>query len=322
MVREGHNHPTEFEVVTAIAFQYYCDLECDCVILEVGLGGRFDATNVIEKSLISIITSISMDHMEWLGDTIGKIAYEKCGIIKENGLVVVYPEQEPDAQEVIDQVVSEKNANMIKVDSSTAKVISNTIEGITFDYDKYKALNIRLLGEHQVLNAMTAITVAELLNNRYHLEITEEHIKRGLGKTLWPGRLEVLSHEPLFLIDGAHNMSGVRALSRAMKRYACTKQIIFIIGILRDKEYEDCLAELGRIADTVITTTPLNNRAVPADELGHIAKKYCSQVYVEHQIAKAIARGIGISGSNNAICCCGSLYLVGEVRKILKETYK
>ncbi|MGE4284132.1 MAG: folylpolyglutamate synthase/dihydrofolate synthase family protein [Clostridia bacterium] len=322
MVEQGHNHPTEFEIVTAIAFQYYYDLQCDYVVLEVGLGGRFDATNIIEEALVSVITSISMDHMEWLGDTLEKIAYEKGGIIKKNGLAVLYPEQESDVKAIIAGTCLEKNAELIQVDSSFKEIVSETLEGIKFHYKELRNLRLNLLGSHQVLNAITAITVVDILNRRYHLEIMEEHIRKGLEKVRWPGRLEVLSVKPLFIVDGAHNVSGITALAEALEKYGSQRNITLIIGMLRDKEYERCLDIIAPKANRIITTTPINPRAVSAEELGRIANRYCNEVFEENDIREAIKRGICNRDSNDLICCCGSLYLIAHIRKIFKKIYK
>ncbi|MBZ4644675.1 MAG: dihydrofolate synthase / folylpolyglutamate synthase [Petroclostridium sp.] len=322
MVDQGYNHPTEFEIVTAIAFQYYYEQKCDFVVLEVGMGGRFDATNVIETSLVSVITSISMDHMDKLGDTIEKIAFEKSGIIKENGLVVVYPEQEPGVIEVIEKVAKEKKAEVLKADQTSVKIISDTLQGTEFSFSNYTGLRMYLLGEHQVLNAGTAITVIEILKSRYGITISDEDIRAGMENVRWPGRFEIIGTNPLFIIDGAHNISGVSALKRAIHKYLTNKRITFIVGMLRDKEYGKCIPEIASRAELLIATCPQSERALAAEELGEISRRYCDKVIVEADIKKAIQLAMDRTEEDGVICCCGSLYLIGIVRKFLKESYK
>ncbi len=321
MIADGCNHPTEFEIVTAIAFRYFYEQQCDIVVLEVGLGGRFDATNVIESSLVSVITSISMDHTEYLGDTIDKIAYEKSGIIKPNSTVVVYPDQHPDALEVIKQTAREQHAQLIISNNSNYTVVSDTIEGIRFHYKDYKDIEIPLLGLHQVKNAMTAITAIEALSEYSNMSISSDSIKIGLKKVTWPGRLEVLGVQPLFIIDGAHNIAGINALKTALEKYRDARKIVFIIGMLRDKAYETCVSEIASMADLIITTTPQNPRALPAKELGSIVKQYSKNVRIENNIQKVIQMAVEHATTNDLICCFGSLYLIGEIKNFFGEIY-
>ncbi len=322
MTGDGYNHPTEFEIVTAIAFRYFYEQQCDIVVLEVGLGGRFDATNVIDTSLVSVITSISMDHTEYLGDTIDKIAYEKSGIIKANSTVVVYPEQHPGALKVIEQTAQEQHAHLMISDNSNYNIISDNIEGIRFHYKEYKDIEIPLLGQHQVKNAMTAITAIEALSTYGNMSVSLDSIKKGLKKVSWPGRLEVIGLHPLFIIDGAHNISGIKALKTSLEKYKASRKIIFVMGMLKDKEYEICVSEIASIADMIITTTPCNPRALSAEKLGSIANQYCKNVVIEESINKAIQLAIEHSSENDMICCFGSLYLIGDIKKNLGEIYK
>jgi len=321
MVEQGFNHPTEFEIITALAFQYYYEQKCDYVVLEVGLGGRLDATNVIETPLVSVITSISMDHMEYLGNTIQEIAYEKCGIIKKNGTVVVYPKQDHEALEVIKQVSKEKNAKVLIADSSRVSVLSDTLEGLVFDYKPYGNLELPLIGEHQVFNAVTAVTVVEVLKQYCGISITQDSIKKGLKKVCWPGRMEVLSTNPTFIIDGAHNIAGIRALKKSILKYLQGMRIILIMGMLQDKEYRKCIAEIAPIADLMIATMPVSNRALSGERLGELASRYCHNVKVENDYRTAIDTALKRVEKDKAILCCGSLYLVGSVRQYFRSIY-
>ncbi|MDK2800419.1 MAG: dihydrofolate synthase / folylpolyglutamate synthase [Clostridiales bacterium] len=322
MVEQGYNHPTEFEIVTAIGFQYFYEQNCDFVVLEVGLGGRFDSTNVIDAPLVSVITSISMDHMDKLGDTIEKIAFEKCGIIKNNSLVVVYPEQESDTLEVIKRVANEKQAEIIKVDRASINITSNTLNGIEFDFENYIGLKIHLLGEHQVYNASTAITVIEILKSRYGITITQQDVKLGLEEVRWPGRFEIINDNPLFIIDGAHNVSGINTLKTAIDTYLPDKNNTFIVGMLRDKDYKNCLSQIALMADRLIITCPQNERAATTEELEVIGKNYCDRVIAEPDIQKAVTLALSEAKKDEVIYCCGSLYLIGIVRSIFKKSNK
>ncbi len=315
MVEKGHNHPTEFEIVTAIAFQYFSEMKCDYVVLEVGLGGRFDSTNVIDSSLVSVITSIGMDHMEYLGDTIEKITYEKCGIIKLDGYVSVYPLQDSKVMGVIEQRVLENSATAYYSSVSELKVLSDTIYGSRFVYKDYGIIKLNLLGEHQIYNAITAINTIEIMKKAHEINISNSSIIKGLEKVRWPGRLEIIGKEPLFIIDGAHNESGVEALVHSLNNYADGKKITIIIGMLRDKEYERCIKRLAHVAELVVATTPRNNRALTAKELAERVAKHLDKVVAEGDIDKALQIAIENTGKKDIICCCGSLYLLGDVRK-------
>jgi folylpolyglutamate synthase/dihydrofolate synthase len=238
IVDEGYNHPTEFEIITAIAFKYFCDENVDFVVLEVGLGGRFDATNVIESSLVSVITTIDYDHMDKLGDTLEKIAFEKAGIIKENGTVVSFY-QKDEALKVIEEVSGLKNASLSVMDMNDVKIKESNSNHQVFDYKNYKSLKIGIIGKHQVYNASLSIMAVEKLK-QYGINISEDVIRRGLSKTKWPGRIEVISKLPLIVIDGAHNPQGMAVLKEALNLFTYNR-LILVIGMLKDKDTDSML---------------------------------------------------------------------------------
>ena len=246
MVAKGENHPTEFEIVTAIAFQYFYENVCDVVVLEVGLGGRYDSTNIIDSSLVSVITTISYDHMDKLGDTLSKIAFEKAGIIKENGHVIMYPQTE-EVKKVIERVCTEKNSVLEIVDFSRINLLKYGVDGQVFDFGEYKALEISLLGEHQARNAAVAVSACKVLTGK-GLSISEYAIRKGLANARWPGRLEVVCKKPLFLLEGAHNPQGVHMLCKALCGYFPDRRKIFIMGVLKDKDYTAMVKEIAPIA--------------------------------------------------------------------------
>lgn len=321
MLEEGYNHPTEFEIVTAIAIEYYLRKNVDIVLLEVGMGGRYDATNAISKPEVSVITPIGMDHIGILGDTLGKIAYEKAGIIKKDGTVVVYP-QEPEAQEVVESVASEQNAEIINVPLESLNITEIGDFGSRFDFEygsyKFKDLEIELIGKHQSSNASTALTTLLVLKDKGVVDIEEKHIREGLKATRWMGRLEMLGKNPRFLIDGAHNMQGITALKKALKELFEYDRLILGIGILADKDVDDMVSEMAPVGDTVIVTTPNIHRAMKAEELGEKFREHKDDVIVEGDIEKAIDKAFELAGEKDLIVFSGSLYLIGDVRRYAK----
>ena len=299
--------PTEFEVVTAIGLLHFLAQGCDYVVLEVGLGGRFDSTNVIPPPLVSVITSISIDHTEFLGNSIEQIAFEKCGIIKSgSNAVIAYPDNPQGAINVITKTANEKNVPLIFGDKGEISIISKDINLTKFVY-KSTEYEISLLGTHQIYNAVTAITATNCLN------ISETAIKNGLKNTKFSGRFEVISKNPLIIIDGAHNFSGVLALKNALEAYFSDKKITLIMGMLKDKEYEKCVAEIAPLADTFIATEPENPRALSSVDLEILAKKYVTTTAHFKNKIDAVNYAIKHTDKNDVICICGSLYLIGGI---------
>ncbi len=298
--------PTEFEVVTAIGLLYFEREKCDYVVLEVGMGGRFDATNVIPAPLVSVITSISIDHTEYLGNTIADIAFEKCGIIKTGSKTVAYADNPKEADEVIKKTAMEKDVTLTIPDKKDIEIISQGIDGTDFEY-KGEKYHINMLGKHQVYNAVNAIETAKLLG------IEESFIKKGLETTKFRGRLEIVSNDPVIIEDGAHNYSGVSALYDALKTHFSEKKIIVVMAMLKDKEYKKCIKTLAPVIDTFIATQANNPRRATADEIAEVASMYIEKVHSEPDINKAVKLAKDICTDNSIICICGSLYLLGEV---------
>jgi len=313
MISEGFNHPTEFEVVTAVALEYFYEEKCDIVVLEVGLGGRYDATNIIGSPEIAVITSISYDHMAILGDTLPKIAFEKAGIIKDGCDCVLY-EQSQEVTKVIEDACNERNARLTKVNFNKLSLGIFSMDGQRFSYGHLEDLCISLLGDHQLKNACTAIEVAFILKQK-GFKINDEQIIKGLKDTLWIGRLELLSKDPLFLIDGAHNEDGARTLIEAIKKYFPGYKITFIMGVLRDKEYTKLIKLASEIADKFIAIKVPNARTLEAEELFTEITKYCGNVYKSDTIKGAIELALSQRKADELICAFGSLYFIGEVRE-------
>jgi len=317
MIKNGENHPTEFEIVTAIAFQYFYENNCDVVVLEVGLGGRFDSTNIIDSSLVSVITTISYDHMDKLGDTLAKIAFEKAGIIKEHGHVIMYPQTE-EVEKVIEKVCSEKHSVLEIVDFSRINLVKYGVDGQVFDFGEYKSLEISLLGEHQVKNAAVAVSACKALTEK-GLNISEYAIRKGLANAQWPGRLEVVCKKPLFLLDGAHNPQGANTLRKALSEYFPDKRKFFIMGVLKDKDYKAMVEEIAPIASQFIVVTPDNERALPASELARLLETYCNNILISDTIKEAIETSLELCTSEDLICASGSLSYIGEIRRYFNQ---
>ncbi len=317
MILKHGIYPTEFEIVMAIAFQYFYEMGCDVVVLEVGLGGRFDATNVIKEALVSVITTISYDHMDRLGDTLEKIAFEKAGIIKAGADVVIFP-QNSEVMKVISDVCENKKAKMHVVDFNTIEIKDFSIDGQEFIYREWKSLYISLLGEHQVKNAVIALNVIELLGKKGY-RISEESIKKGLMNAKWPGRLEVLSKNPIFLIDGAHNGEGALALSNVLKAYFPGKKILFIVGALKDKDVKSIIEPTLPVASGYITVAPDSPRALSSKEMAGFVSQYCKNVLENDTIEGAVKAALELVPSDGIICAYGSLYYIGKIRSFLFE---
>lgn len=321
MVGEGFAYPTEFEIETAMAFYYYWEQQADYVVLEVGLGGRYDATNVIKSPLLSIIVSISLDHVGVLGDTLGKIAYEKAGIIKEDGIAVVY-KQKQEAEEVIKDVCKEKNTKYIEANFENLVIKRSDINSQVFDCnvlgEEFENMEISLIGEHQVNNAVVSLTAIKVLRDEKQVEISDEAIRRALLNTKWPGRIEKIRNNPTFIIDGAHNEDGARSLSKALEKYFNGKRMTLLIGMLKDKDIDGVLEILMDKFDKVITTTPDSDRSISCEELKGKIEKYVPNVTAIENINEAVKYVLDNATEDEIIISAGSLYMIGHVRQLIK----
>ena len=317
MLASGKDHPTEFEIVTAIAFEYYKREDVDIVVLEVGMGGRLDSTNVINVPLCTVITPIAMDHIDYLGETIEKIAGEKAGIIKTNVPVVVHP-QEINAQKVIEKITKEKNAPLTIVDLSSIEITKETLIETKFKYED-NSYSISLLGRHQTRNASVAVNVIKILNASSEFSIDQNSIKRGLKGTVWPGRMEILHKKPLIIIDGAHNAHGVRSLGDSIEHLLKGRKVIGVIGILADKDVDKMLESVVPLLDEVIVTEPNSSRSMSCADLTLKVKKYHTRVTGYERILEAVIAAKSKAGKDDVVLVFGSLYMIGEVRSILTE---
>jgi dihydrofolate synthase/folylpolyglutamate synthase len=322
MVKMGENHPTEFEIVTAIGFEYFREQKIDFLVLEVGMGGRFDATNIVKDTLVSVITSISYDHMQYLGNTLEEIAFEKAGIIKENSKVVIYP-QEENIVNVIKNQAKTKNTEVFLTDKNNTVKTYSDLTGQSFRYlktDVFKLdkITIRLLGEHQIYNALTVLCVLEILKKEGY-NITEESVKKGLGDCTFAGRFEVLKTNPTIIIDGGHNINGIEYFSKAVKEYFKEKKIILFYGMLKDKNPEDVIPYLLPLCKEIYTLTPDNPRAMSSEELADLIKKHSGINVTPLYNYSEIPEVLNTFGRDEVIIFVGSLYMIGEVRTLLMK---
>ena len=310
---------TEFEFVFAVAACWFSREKCDIVVLETGLGGRFDATNIIKSPLASVIMSISLDHTKILGDTTAKIAFEKCGIIKPGGYTVCYGEQPQDAEEVIRTCAKEKNNILVTADTEKITDVNTAIDGSDLSYTipdgKTIRVHIPFLGEHQLKNAAAALCTICVLKKQ-GIKISDEDIKNGFKNAFFPARLELLSKEPLILLDGAHNPGGTEALYNAVKKHLSGKRKTALIGMLADKDIETALSKPITLFDEIITTTPTSPRAMPAEKLsGLIKNSFDKSSYPIDKPADALRLALEKTGKHDALVVFGSLYLASEIRK-------
>ncbi|MDF2986961.1 MAG: folylpolyglutamate synthase/dihydrofolate synthase [Eubacterium sp.] len=316
MLEMGFAHPTEFEIITAVALEYYYRQKCDIVVLEVGLGGRYDSTNVIECPEVAVITTISLDHTDRLGGTLAEIAYQKAGIIKKNCPTVLYP-QVPEAEQVFKDVCRDMNSSMHIVELDSLALKKFGLEGQIFDYRDYAGLKIKLLGDHQLRNAAVAINACEVLINKGY-KIANTNIRNGIADTIWPGRLEIINTDPVVLIDGAHNLEGGQALNASLDRYFGNMEKVFIVGFLGDKDYEHIMDMLADKAKLIITVTPDNPRAIPSGELAAKLAKYSNCVKDGITLENGLRLALENIGPNSMICAFGSLYMIGQIRDLFK----
>ncbi len=324
MVEDGHEHPTEFEVCTALGFLYFFEEKVDFLVLEVGLGGAIDSTNIVENPLVSVITNVTFDHMDYLGSTIREIATVKAGIIKPGGHVVTAA-ADPDALEVIAAKCRENGASLLRVGKDiTWQLKEATPAGTSFDlnspWGSYTNLRVPLAGQYQVVNAATALGAMEILRNVHGVKLDfPEDLRRGFARSHWPARLELLSKSPGVLVDVSHNYDGARTLRAALEGIYRYRRLILVLGMLGDKEREKVVGELAPLADTVIITRPLSPRAGDWQRLATEARRYVDRVHLIEEITAAVDAALNDAGPEDMVCITGSFYMVSDARAYLLE---
>lgn len=326
MVEEGYDSPTEFEVVTTIALLYYKEKKADITILEVGLGGKGDSTNVVPKPLICAITSISYDHMDRLGNTLGEIAADKAGIIKP-GVPVISNVDAPEAARVIAKAAYEQGSRLydiskIKFEISEQTPFSQKVSMELYGTD-YSDVTTTMTGRHQGENLKTALAVIEVLRKERKIKVERSSLYAGLKKAAQPGRFEVLSGDennpPMIIIDGAHNEAGAGALQDTVDKYFAGKKILLITGMLADKQVEEILKHFVKITKDIIITEPDNPRKLSVEKLDGQLKQMGVSPIKASDAAEAVSKARSIWCDYEAVIFAGSLYLIGDVRRVIKN---
>lgn len=320
MQKEGKAHPTLFEIETAMAFLYFKKMECEIVVLETGLGGRLDATNIIETTLVSVFTSISMDHMQYLGECLEQIAEEKAGIMKHGP--VISTRQKPEVTRVLKKKAAENNCLFLEVDVSSAKSVRSGIEKQRFSYNIYKDMEISLIGQYQIENAVLALEVIRCLGQNGY-PVKEHAVRKGLKDTVWQGRFSVIAKQPYVIVDGAHNEDGAKKLAKAMQFHFTNRRIIYIMGVLRDKEYDKIIKETYELAEQIITVSiPGNARAMQGYELANEVRKYHSNVTAADSVEEAVELSYLLADKKSVIVAFGSLSYLGNFINIVENRDK
>lgn len=316
MTEAGLPHPTPFEIETALGFWYFQKKNCDIVVLETGMGGLQDATNVIENTEVAVLTSISMDHMRFLGNTPEEIAGQKAGILK-SGCIAVSAAQKAGVAEVIRERARTLQCQLVTLRPEELVHVRYGLEKQQFDYAGYRKLEITLAGSVQPENAALAVEVLLALRER-GFRITEEKLRQGLRETVWQGRFTVIHKKPYFVVDGAHNEDAAKRLADSIEFYFTNKRIIYIMGVLKDKEYEKVIALTHSYADQIITvSTPGNPRALPAYELAREVAKVHRNVTAVDSLEEAVEMSMLLAGKDDVILAFGSLSYLGRLMEIV-----
>lgn len=310
------DRPTEFELITAVAFEYFKRNRCDVVVLEAGMGGRLDSTNIIEAPLLSVITGVALDHTAFLGDTVEKIAAEKAGIIKEE-CPVLFGGDSDAAESVICDVASSRKSEFFRVEYSKLSIRTMSLDGTLFDFGNRANIKIQLLGTYQPRNACTVLSAVDILR-KYGFAVDERAVISGLEAAAWQGRFEIIKKDPTVIFDGAHNPQGIDAAAESVKQYFGTRKLLVLTGVLKDKDHRYIASRLSEIAAEVFVITPDNPRALSAEEYaaelrlcGALATAYTS-LSSAYRAAADMAKK-----QNIPLICLGSLYTYAELIKLI-----
>ena len=320
--------PSEFEKAVALAFLYFRECHCDLVVLEVGMGGTDDATNIIGTPQIAAIVNIDFDHMGFLGNTLAQIAEKKAGISKEAGTVVT-AEQKAEVMAVLEETCAAKHAVLIKTAASDLKVKEKNLDGQCFDYVKttdrgitgLQNVKLSLLGDHQCGNTAVVLRIIDCLIKKDY-DISDEAIRDGLQSVHWTGRFEIVSKDPLIIVDGAHNPDGIEALRHNLMEYCPDEKFVFITGILKDKDYNEMLTQMLPFADSFVTIAPDNPRAMSAEECAEAIRAcgFGGEIVVSTDTGQAVSDALQRAKEQSiGVCAFGSLYSVGALKSAIKE---
>lgn len=321
LAAEGKAVPTLFEIITAAAFHYFSRQNVDILILEVGLGGKYDATNIVPHPLLSLIMSISIDHTDFLGNTIEKIAAEKAGIIKKNCPVVLYS-QDDIVYNIMKDAADQLDAPLYCLKDAEIHVISQTLGGTVFSVKhnsmSLENLELSLLGSYQIDNCIAVLEACEVLRKN-GLAIPEEALRKGLKNARWAGRMEICGKNPLIILDGAHNADGIAQLAKSLSVYFKDKKVTLVLGVLGDKEYGKMAEYILPYADSVILTEPHSERKLDVFSLARSISNHTGAIYTEKEIENAYEKALSITSTDGIILCCGSLYMIGAMRAYINN---
>lgn len=304
--------PTEFELITAIGLLYFKEMNCDVVVLEAGMGGRLDSTNIIKSPLATVITGIALDHTEYLGDTVEKIATEKAGIIKK-GAPMIWGGYDKSARNVIENAAKAAGVPFLAAEDTPLTVGSFSLDGTTISYGEQRDLHLALLGSYQPQNAATVLTLIKALRQR-GLEIPEAAVREGLSHVSWRGRFEKLSSDPLIISDGAHNPEGIAAAKQSLVTYFGESKVLMLTGVMADKDYPAMAASLAPHAAEVFTLTPSNPRSLSADRYAEVFRALGIPATGHLTVGEAVAAAVAAARARHLpLVCLGSLYMYAEV---------
>ena len=304
--------PTEFEIITALAMQFFRDRKCDIVVLETGLGGELDSTNVIGTPEVAVITAIGYDHVKELGPTLEDIVMAKAGIIKSGGDVVIYGGEQA-VEAVFKQVSQQRGARLRFTDFARITRSEISLEGAEFDFYPYGRLSIPLAGTYQPKNAAVAISALEVLRERGYT-ISGRDIAAGLSSVRWPGRFEVLGRDPVFVLDGAHNPQGAGAAVDSLRGLFGNRKVVFLVGVSADKDVDAILQCIAPLAEAFIAVRSDNPRSLGEDELAAKLSRYCADVSAYDKIADGVTAAIDKAGGGGVVCALGTLFMSADVR--------
>ncbi len=307
--------PTEFELVCAIAFEYFLRQNCDIVVLEVGMGGAWDATNVIECPEVAVITNIGLDHTDVLGSTVEEIAATKAGIFKEGGNAVIYRGLDG-VEKVFEDICAERNIKLKKADFDSLKLHSHGLEGQVFDCGNRKNLELPLLGIHQLKNASVVLGIIDTLIEK-GWNISEENIRNGLKFARWPGRFDIVGRDPLFIIDGGHNPQCIEALVVNIQDYLTDRKVIALTGVLADKDYGDMYKPVSQLVQEFVCITPDNPRRLMAEELAAHLQSVGAKATACETVEDGVRMARQLAGTDGVVLCFGSLYSIGSIKEAL-----
>lgn len=315
---EGY-HITYFEFLTAMVYIYFYEQKVDVAVIEVGLGGSLDSTNIIKSPLASVICSISMDHMNVLGSTIEEIASNKAGIIKKNRPVFVYPQTSDKAFDIIKEKAREEGSELFTIEKDEIKIKEISNKGNIFDFQIYKDIQTSLRGKHQIYNACLALMVLDYFKDDFNL--SEEDIKDGIKETYNPGRLDLVRTHPRVLLDGSHNKESIDALLESLKNFEYEKLIVGF-SILKDKDHKDIIRDIACLSDKlIITYIDENPRALDTKEIENEASYFATDIVIIEDNKEAYEYSLKQAGEKDLILWCGSLYLVGKILSFIKAKH-